>query len=388
MNRPNELSDRLWDFGTNTSLSPLVFSMSVDKTSFNGYISTNGSTYGVSDYINITGNQSAGYFNDLTGKKVTNGIFIQYIPNYNYGYYVFAGKTILGPGLNQDDIKGYAGDSGSISVVPDRQIDSASYQYMIFQQAVPIIYNVTSGANKVIMTNGLILNQNTEDILTFDVSQTRGADISKVLTIQTVDINNNYISATVGVDYSIISGTLTPVTSNNVQIKFLRGTQYRLSLAVEGFNSNNNPYSISSGNQNRSLINDNSGAVTFYVYTVGAPVTNLITLPQLDAVITPVYQTATTPITTYSNSPVTISSTLDTTNASWIVVDNNTQVQTPKTLTDDDWYVEIAAICNITCEVRNRATNVLLFTPLIGFGPFNIVAANGDYNVQFILTKR
>ena len=384
INRPYNLNDSIWDFGV-AGTTPTFFYSSISlMTDYNysnsyvyncSYLISKEAGSVVNNYVDQSGNRTSTYYSFTdTGTG-----------------FLTVKRTILAPGLCEDIFSVNGGRTASGSGIPlgtdtvITPLDQTNvYQFAVFQQAVAVISKVVAGVSTLISQND-VLSASVGDVIKFNVSASRGADISRSISILYRNTSNVYVAGLENVDYQIISGTLNPSTSDFVEVKFLKSTQYKLSLNVEGYNSSNNPYGVSSSDSARGVITSNLSSVTFEVHTAADSITSTITFPKIVTSVTPAYTVNTNPLTSYESSNITITGTPDASTGIWSQFDGTTT--TLLSLNSYQWAAEISLRCDVSCIISNSVTGAPAYNTLKGFGPHNIVLPKGDYSIVFQISK-
>ena len=389
INRPYNLNDSVWDFGTSGSI-PASFYVSMYLSSDTNY--SNSYSYNCS-YLILK--EAGGVVNNFTDQLGNRTRSIPNITDNGSGFFTIK-RTVNAPGLCEDIFTinggvtafgaslGTSGVSFGTTTVVTPMDQTDDYQYAVFQQAVAVISNVVGGTSNLI-SQGSILTASVGDTLNFNVSDSRGSNLSRSMSILYRNTSNIYVSALENVDYQIVSGTVSPSTSDYVQIKFLKSTQYKLSLNVEGYNSSNNPYGVSTADSARGLITSNVSSVTFEVHTAVDSITSTITFPKIVTSVSPSYVLTSSPLSSFEYSNITITGTPDATTGIWSQFDGTTT--TMLTLSSYQWASEILLRCNVSCLISDATTGAPAYNTLNGFGPHNIVLPKGNYSIVFQISK-
>jgi len=330
-------------------------------------------------YYNILSdgiNNPTSYYIDQNGNKYTTPSTTSptYISLSTSG--IVVKRPILGVGLQTDKISSFI-----LSGSNQGQIDKI-YKYVALQKSVAVLLETTGSQNNLVSSNQT-KSIATATTLSFDSTQSRGSDVSKTLQISYLNSSFQYVPATLNVDYTLTG----PANKDTFSIKFITPKQFRIVLTVTGYDSSNNPYQINNG-----LIcvptGINSDNVVYYINASGKEYTNIITFPSIDVNIQPDVLLSNNPVSTYAKSNVVASPDIQLGTGSWIVEDNDTGIQSVRSMSLSDWQDEIDKKCNIQLELRNKLTNNLALNPFIGLNNVSFYLNVGDYNLQYIISAR
>lgn len=244
-----------------------------------------------------------------------------------------------------------------------------SFTFNVFQQAVAVTkINNSAGAT---LADGTTLNDmEYGDTLTLNKSNNRGSSVSSQWTIYKQDSNGIYQIASSGVDYTLLSGTL---TSDTIQVRWETDGYFKIVNRAEGQSS------VSSGvNYDESNL----------IIPVGISVVETITLPLVETSITPqvVYTNtivSTDPLVGVDTFTIDVSATVDTSQAEWSQTINSTTTIIP--MTQVTWTSELLARCNIKCQVKSGNTIVQQAN---GLGPHQFTLNAGEYNIGYLITPK
>lgn len=288
------------------------------------------------------------------------------------------------PGLQKDEIS-YFRSTGSIFGSSWTTVDVGIFSYYYFQQAVAILKETTNSSIPTIINSGSIKNITINDILTFDISQTRGSELQKIIEIWVKDGTGTYVSAVQGVDFDITYGGIAPIASSLLGVRFIRSVEYRINFKVAGYNSFNNPYTPITDSRN--LVYNNESQVVYYINSTTVSTTNTITFPKIDSNLDSTVILSSTPFSTYENNTFTVTGTLDLASGSWVELDNNTQISTTRTLTENEWLNELNSRCDVFLEIKD-VQNIITVPTRTGLGPHTYSLPEGDFTVKFKTVKR
>lgn len=244
-----------------------------------------------------------------------------------------------------------------------------SFTFNVFQQAVAVTkINNSAGAT---LADGTTLNDmEYGDTLTLNKSNNRGDSVTSQWTIYKQDTNGIYQIASSGVDYTLLSGTL---TSDTIQVRWETDGYFKIVNRAEGQSS------ISSGvNYDESNL----------IIPIGILVEETITLPLIQTSITPqvIYTNtivSTEPLVGIDTFTIDVSATVDTTQAEWSQTINGVTTILPMTQTT--WTNELLARCNIKCQVKDGNTVVQQAN---GLGPHQFTLNAGEYTVGYLVTPK
>lgn len=367
MNRQVEFSDNVFDFGT--IVSPRSFNLNVNY-SYLGPVSPFQFSYLIETDGGVTSNT---YYNTLSGTLSTVQVFNQGSATNSIQ------RKINSFGLNKDTILLY---DSNLTLQ-----DSRTSEFLYFQQAVPILRDITSGSNTSIINN-YNKTLGIGSIFSMYLGETRGSEISKALEIFVHDVSGDYIPATVGVDYDVVTGVLSPNASDTVEIRILRNITYKILFKVKGYDSNNNPFVISLGNEERGKVASNESSLIFYLNQELSIFQNTITFPLITNQFSGTNILSSSPETTYQNSPISIEGIVETSTGVWKVKNTNTNIVNDRVLTLSDWKQEILDRCLLFLEIRKKSDQSLSYQSVTGFGPHQVVLSPEEYLVNFKLIKK
>lgn len=289
-----------------------------------------------------------------------------------------------------------------------------TFMFRLFQKAVPV---TKDGIGTVLSNGSTISSVKSIDVLTFDKTANRGDEVSSTWTIQ-VSTGSGYISAIQGVDYDLVSGTL---TSDVIQIRFpgaaTNGGTYRVINSASGYTSANHPpfsntfSPVYQSGITLSLVDpDGTNDVTSNSDTVTTNiqvdsdnrsdiVTEVISLPIVTPIFTPLIAFDNTtvsidPLTGITDYIFTVSPNVDISNTSWskttISYDPITQITTTTSetpadgFTINDWIAELQNRAKIFCEVYLGGIAII---SKVGLGPHTFKLGVGEYKVGYRITE-
>ena len=242
------------------------------------------------------------------------------------------------------------------------------FNNLILQKAVAVTEVLNSGT-WVTLGSNTSLDIGVRDTYKFRNINSRGVVTSEWQVYKT-NISGARLPAVIGVDFEILSGSL---TGPEIEVKFLQpGTNYRIRSIINGVTFAQNQFLNLVGNteENRDILNHdfNNTALTLE-----------IKFPQItpNIVIPTELILSTTPLTTYKNFPLSVNGQLLLTTGSWKV---NGILQV-KSL--NEWLDELNASCRIELEVREVSTGSLIRT-FQGLGPHIVRLPNvSNYSLQY-----
>jgi hypothetical protein len=299
--------------------------------------------------------------------------------------------------------------------LPQNYVTKFIKGWRVFQQAIPITRFGPS--NTIIANNTQIANLSNLDASQnhqFNKGLNRGDEVASSWQILVQNNNNQYVTATPGVDYNLITGNL---FNDTIIVQFLLGgsqsKNYRIINTASGYTSANNPWgpvipythSLPEGQVDTGTIlltdntvtNNTAQAIVNVNVTPNGTTTTVedtIVLPTVNPVVTPVNAFNNTvvslsPLTGIENFQVSVGPTLNTTSASFsrqttVTVGNNpptvTTVDMAANYTTNDWLNEIGNRCSIRCVVRIGNQIIQQYN---GFGPHVFTLPAGNYNVGY-----
>ena len=360
MSRPIQFVDALYDFGPNGTTQNSITIGTPGVVVFNT-ISTDKISYKLLSednvYIDNAGNQVT-----LTYLNAGDGITRRY---YN-------------PGLNTDQLSLYD------RFVTNHEVDTQTFNYYSFQQAIAILKETTYDPLGTVVTNGAIKsNLQINDIVSFSIASSRGKELGEVATIYIKNTSGTYVAATQGLDFDVATGHIGVNPSASFSIKILKQAEYRLDYIVNGYHSNNHPFTVIS--EPRGLILSNQNKVSYFLNSFTSPYNISITLPIINPVFNSNIVLSSTPFSTYEQNNFTIEGILNVTTGKWIQTDVVNGTISSRTLNLNDWLDELAARCNVSLEVKNFSGTYS--TSLNGLGPHSLSLPSDNYIANFKVTS-
>lgn len=379
MTRPWNLYDRVFDFGPNGTyydtynvftpfpyVSPAYNKFYFYRLAIDGNVISNA-------YVRNT-NTGETTFNQQQANFIVPG-------NVNSGN---TNRRAIRPGVQKDEVTYYrslGGVFGSLWTT----VDVGIFSYYYFQQAVAILKETTGSSTPIIINSGSTKDITINDILTFDISQARGTELQKIIEIWVKNGSGSYVAGVQGVDFDITYGAIAPIASSLLGIRFIRSAEYRINFKVAGYNSFNNPYTPITDSRN--LVYNNESQVVYYINSTTVSTTNTITFPKIDANLDSTVILSNTPFATYENNSFTVTGTLDLTSGSWVELDNNTQISTTRTLTENEWLNELNSRCDVFLEIKD-VLNIITVPTRTGLGPHTYALPEGNFTVKFKTVKK
>lgn len=337
----------------------------------------NNTQYVTPKRIDSNGNIITSGFSWMRPSGTTNDVFVPFK------------RQVTGVGVQQDWMYAYfqqTQDTNGPSI-PVQTLDEqyvANISYLTLQQAVSVTKFTDASNNTVILANNSSLNIVTGTTYKFDKTLNRGDEASSVWGIYKTDPAGSFQQqiAVAGTDYNLVTGNL---NSDVIEIQFLTSYNFEVHNECAGYTFSNNPFATySDTTTNRSVLTHYFVTTeSIYYYEITFPrITTTFTVPT-DVLVDDV------PFTTYQGQQITVNSTLDLTTASWIRKTTDSSVpDITITKSDSEWRTEILNRCNVTLEVRNSASNILLLSQN-GLGPYSIVVNDvNSYTAQFKLVLK
>ncbi len=242
----------------------------------------------------------------------------------------------------------------------------------LIQEAVAVI-NQNSSVGPTLADNSTLsmdtLSPN--NVIVLNKSNNRGDDYASSWTIQKQNPSTMaWAAAVAGTHYTLGPGET--LTSDQITLTWQLLGQYRVLNLSEG---------------SAPFVGANYDTCTIN-FSVAQSVVDVVTLPIVRSIVTPVvaYNNTTvslTPLTGVTNFQISVSALVDASLASWVQTIGI--VTTTIVMTDADWVNELNSRCTIRCYVKQGAFAIQTRN---GFGPHIFNLSPGNYSVGYSLTPK